>query len=142
MVRALRYLHGEIPSFNIGEYDTELVRPWEEEIRSILAKRQPDSCADWRKLGEKLAGTEPELFDLEKYQNEYLSAAEEERDRTFLGAFFLAAMAHKSMVTNRIYRSGNRLAGFSVDYNGKRLRGIRDFRSLLGRQKKQDGPEE
>ena len=142
MVRALRYLHGEIPSFNIREYDTELVRPWEKEIRSILAKRQLDGCADWKKLGEKIAGCVLEPFDLEKYQAEYLSAAEAERDRTFLGAFFLAAMAQKSMVTNRIFRSGNRLAGFSVDYNGKRLRGIRDFRRLLGRQRKQKGPEE
>ena len=34
------------------------------------------------------------------------------------------------MVTNRIFTSGNRLAGVSVDFNKKGFRGIRDFRKL------------
>ena len=131
MVYAMRYLRGEYDSFSLKTYDTSRVKPWEEEIKSILVKRQPDACAEWKALGEKIAGHEIEDFDLEKYQEEYLTADEREKDGTFLGAFFIAAMAQKSMVTNHIFRSGNLLAGFSVDYDKKGFRGIRDYRKLL-----------
>ena len=36
------------------------------------------------------------------------------------------------MVTNRIYSSGNNLAGYSVEYNGKGFKGIRDFSLIEG----------
>ena len=35
------------------------------------------------------------------------------------------------MVTNRIWKTGNLLAGYSVDYRQKGFRGIRDFRKLI-----------
>ena len=35
------------------------------------------------------------------------------------------------MVTNRIYKSGNLLAGYSVDYKEEGFRGIQDFKLLL-----------
>ena len=130
MVYAMRCLRGG-ESFALDTYDEERVAPWAAEIRAILEKRQLDACADWRALAEKIGGEAPEDFDLEKYQAEYRAAAEADRDESFLGAFFIAAMAHKSMVTNRIFRSGNLLAGFSVDYAQKGFRGIRDYRKLL-----------
>ena len=61
-----------------------------------------------------MSGCEVEAFDLDKYQEEFVNASHEERDETFLGKFILAATAHKSMVTNRIYSSGNKLAGISI----------------------------
>ena len=51
---------------------------------------------------------------------------EDKKDDTFLGRFILAALAQKSMVTNKIYKSGNKLAGYSVDYREKGFKGIRD----------------
>ena len=44
------------------------------------------------------------------------------------------------MVTNRIWKSGNLLAGYSVDYMQEGFRGLRDFQklveiSLMNRQK-------
>ena len=39
-------------------------------------------------------------------------------------------MAQKSMVTNKIFRSGSLLAGFSVDFSEKGLKGIRDYHEL------------
>ena len=44
------------------------------------------------------------------------------------------------MVTNRIWKSGNLLAGYSVDYRQEGFRGLRDFQklveiSLMNRQK-------
>ena len=131
MIYAMKYLRGGFPFFETGTYDTEAVSPWEEEIQQILTKRQLDACADWKALGEKISGRNLEDFDLEKYQAEYLNSAEEEKDRTFLGAFFIAAMAQKSMVTNKIYKSGSLLAGFSIDYAEKGFRGIRDYRKLI-----------
>ena len=131
MIYAMKYLRGGFPVFETGTYDTEAVSPWEEEIQQILTKRQLDACADWKALGEKISGRNLEDFDLEKYQAEYLDSAEEEKDRTFLGAFFIAAMAQKSMVTNKIYKSGSLLAGFSIDYAEKGFRGIRDYRKLI-----------
>ena len=135
MVHALKYLRGEEDAFRLAHYDTAAAAPWEEEIRGILAKRQLDACADWKALGEKLAGRELEDFDLEKYTGEYLAADGEEKDGTFLGAFFIAALAQKSMVTNAIFRSGSLIAGFSVDFEEKGFRGIRDFRKLMEQRK-------
>ena len=139
MLHALKFLRGSEEEFRTAYYDTAAAAPWEEEIRAILHKRQPDACEDWRALGEKLAGRAIEDFDLDKYTEEYLRSDKEHRDATFLGAFFIAALAHKSMVTNAIYRSGSLAAGFSVDYDEKGFRGIRDFRKLM-EQRKEEKP--
>ena len=134
MVYALKYLHGMSDTFEKETYDTKTVAPYENEIREILRKRQPDSCTDWKALGEKLSGAEIEDFDLKKYQREYLDAPPGEKESTFIGKFILAALAQKSMVTNKIFQSGNLLTGISVDYEQKGFRGIRDFYSLVRRE--------
>ena len=95
-----------------------------------MTKRQTDACADWKALAEKISGFSVEDFDIEKYQREYMDADKADKDETFLGKFFIAAMAQKSMVTNRIFTSGNLLAGFSVDFRKKGFAGIKDFRKL------------
>lgn len=136
MVYALKYLHGTGTGFEKEKYDTESVAPWQERIMAIITKRQLDSSEDWKALGEELSGKTIEPFDMEKYQEEYKEAPEEQKDDTFLGKFFLASMAQKSMVTNKIYKSGNRLAGESVDYSKKGFRGIRDFQKLVREQKR------
>ena len=135
MIYALRYLRGDVPAFETGCYDMETPAPWGAEIRRILEKRQPDACADWKALGEAISGREIEDFDLGRYQAEYRRASKKEKDATFLGRFFLAAMAQKSMVTNKIFKSGNLLAGFSVDFDKKGFRGIRDFVKLVEAQR-------
>ena len=131
MVRALRYLREEIPAFEKGVYDTKIVSPWEDEIRQILLKRQPDACADFKALGEKLSGTVIPDFDQSLFTEGYRAAAKEEKDDTLLGRYIIAALAQKSMVTNRIYKSGNLLAGYSVDYAEKGFKGIKDFMKLV-----------
>ena len=136
MIRAMQYLRGEKDRFAKEEYAWETAGPWEEKIRQILSVRRPDACDDWKALGEKISGKAAEPFQLEKHQEEYMTAAEAEKDGTFLGRFFLAALAQKSMVTNRIYRSGSRLAGFSVDYEEKGFVGRRDFRKLIDARSK------
>ena len=146
MVYALQYLrekadasgNGEQEGFETGVYAYETVKLLEDDIRAILEKRQIDACADWQALGGELAEREIPDFDLESLENEYLSAAPEEKDGTLLGAFFLAALAQKSMVTNKIFRSGNLLAGWSVDFREKGFRGIKDFRKLIEEAKKED----
>ena len=146
MVYALQYLrekadasgNGEQEGFETGVYAYETVKLLEDDIRAILEKRQIDACADWQALGGELAEREIPDFDLESLENEYLSAAPEEKDGTLLGAFFLAALAQKSMVTNKIFLSGNLLAGWSVDFREKGFRGIRDFRRLAKELSKKD----
>ncbi len=135
MVYAMKYLRGLVPAFVPGQYDFEAVRPWEEEVRAILTKRQAIASADWQALGEKLSGHEPEPFDIGKYQAAYMAASAAEKNGSFLGRFFLAAMAQKSMVTNKIFKSGSLLAGFSVDYTEKGFKGIRDFIKLVEARK-------
>lgn len=131
MVYALKYLRGLIPCFERERYDIAAVAPWEAEIRAIITRRQLDACADWKALGETLSGGEIEDFAPEKHDAEYLALPPEERDNSFLGRFFLAALAQKSMVTNKIFKSGNMLAGFSVDYGEKGFQGIRDYIKLI-----------
>ena len=109
-----------------------------DEIETILRKRQPDACAEWKAFGEKLSGCEIGEFETENREAEYLAAGEKGRDETFLGRFIIAALRQKSMVTASIYRSGSRLAGISVDFWEKGFRGIRDFR-ILTEQKREEG---
>lgn len=125
--------------FELARYDEAAAAPWEDDIRSIIARRQLDACADWRDLGERMVGRALEPFDLERHQGEYLDAPADSRDGTFLGRFLMAALAQKSMVTNRIFRSGNRLAGFSVEFEEKGLAGIRDFYRLVGQARGGEG---
>ena len=141
MVYAMKYLRGVHETFETGRYDTEAVGPLKEKINEILTRRQLDSCADWKALGKQLSGREIEEFDLDKYVPEYTEAGDEEKEGTFLGKFFLAALRQKSMVTNRIYSSGNWLAGISVDFNEKGFKGIRDFARLISQSRKEVGNE-
>ena len=124
MIYAMKYLHGEVESFELNHYDFEAAAPYEEEIRAIFEKRQLDDSADWKALGEKISGCEIEDFSTEKYVTEYTDAPSEAKDDTFLGKYFQAAMAHKIMVTEKIIASGNTLAGKSLDYvkKGRRIR--------------------
>ena len=136
MIYALKYLRGDVEDFEVDKYDMEAVDPYRDEIKAILCKRQIDACADWKAFGEKLSGCEIDDFDVNRYRDEYLSANEGYKNDTVLGRFILAAMSQKSMVTNRIYKSGNRIAGYSIDFDDKRLKVIKDYARLL--QEKED----
>ncbi len=133
MIKAMKYLRGECESFKTEDYDFDAIEPYKDEIDSILRKRQLDSCADWKAFGEKLSGCVIEDFDMDKYQSEYTAASEDEKDDTFIGKFILAALAQKSMVTNAIFKSGNLIAGFSVEVK-KHFRGINDYRKLISQR--------
>ncbi len=137
MVYALRYLHGDIQTFEKDTYDSEKVAPYEARIKAILIKRQgePGASKDWKALGEELSGCTIDDFDIERYQDEYTGAEKEQKDSTFLGKFILAALSQKSMVTNRIFKSGNKLAGYSIEYKKKGFRGNRDFKGLVDQTK-------
>ncbi len=135
MITAMKYLRGGSDAFVCGEYDYAAISEFENEIDAILTKRQTDASADWKALGERLSGKTIEPFDIEKYQKEYTDASEEDKDRTFLGRFILAALAQKSMVTNKIYMSGNKIAGYSVDYNREGFNGMKAYRKLMTRDK-------
>ena len=131
MVYALGYLRGKYRDFAKNIYEWNKIEPYEDTIRNILAARRTDDSEDWKELGEYLSGYEVSDFSLEGFQSEYMNAPKEEKDDTFLGRFIIAALAQKSMVTNRIYQSGNRTAGFSVDFWEKGFKGIKDFRKLI-----------
>ena len=131
MVYALACLRDARGPFAVDSYDFEAAAPWEGEIKRILEKRQLDSCDDWRALGERMSGRDIEDFDLGRHVEAYQSATGTAKDETYLGRFFIAAMAQKSMVTNAIYRSGNPLAGHSIDFNEKGFGGIKDYLVLI-----------
>ena len=135
MIYAMKYMRGEIESFKINEYDWDAIEAYKEDIDRILHTRQADASEDWKALGEKISGSEIPPFDIKQYQEEYLSAANAEKEKTFLGKFFIAAMSQKSMVTNRIFQTGNKLAGYSVEYSKKGFKGINDFRMLISQNK-------
>ena len=139
MVYALQVLHGDRETFEKEQYAWETVEPWREEIRAILEKRQPDACLEWELFGEKLSGRTISGFDQRAWLEEYRNADDAAKDSTFLGRFILAALAQKSMVTNKIFRSGNLLAGYSVDIGEKGFKGIRDFRMLIAESEKRSG---
>lgn len=131
MIYAMKYLRGEYTGFEKGCYDTDAVRPWIDEITGILNKRQPDASDDWRALGEKLSGCSVPAFDIGRYQSEYIICPEKKKNETFLGKFINAALRQKSMVTHEIFRSGNILAGISIDFKENGFKGIKDYRELI-----------
>ncbi|MBQ3330685.1 MAG: hypothetical protein IJG87_05855 [Ruminococcus sp.] len=131
MIYAMKYLRGEYESFEPHRYDAQAAEPYRDEIERIIRTRQTDASEDWKALGKKLSGAEPEPFDIDRYQDEYSKAPKDEKDDTFIGRFILAALAQKSMVTNRIYQSGSKLAGYSIDYSAKGFKGIKDFKMLI-----------
>ena len=141
MIYALKYLRGMTDVFEKDTYDTVLVAPWEVRIHEILKKRQLDASADWKALGEELSGQEIPDFDQDQYQAEYISAEAEDKDDTVLGHFILAALAQKSMVTNKIYKSGNRLAGISIDYEQHGFKGIKDYVKLIEEARRREADE-
>ena len=134
MIHAMKYLRGAQEEFCLDTYDLEAIAEKEERIRTILMTRQVDASADWKKFGEELSGEEIPVFDQDAYEQEYLEADKDDKNETFLGKFILAALSHKSLVTNKIFSTGNRLAGISVDFEEKGFRGIRDFRLLMGKE--------
>ncbi|MBQ1487913.1 MAG: hypothetical protein IIZ41_04030, partial [Lachnospiraceae bacterium] len=131
LVYAMQYLRGEHESFELNRYAWETIEPYRDEIEAILEKRQLSDSDDWKALGEKLSGCEIPDFDLEKYKEEYKKAPKEEKGYTFLGKFFLGALAQKSMVTGKIYRSGNPLAGVSIDYEKNGVGAVKDYLKLF-----------
>ena len=133
MVYAMKCLRGENGPFQTNMYATDVVAPHEHTIRTILEKRQPaaDAIEDWRAFGQGLSGETLPDFDLDAHVQEYLDAPANDKDETYLGKFILAALAHKGMVVNRVWSSGNPLAGRSIDYDEKGFAGIKDFLPLV-----------
>ena len=131
MIYALKFLRGEYSEFELEKYDFDAIKDLESEIDTILRKRQLSSADDWKALGERLSGKEIEPFDLEKYQPEYINASEDDKDDTFLGKFILASLAQKSMITNKIFRSGSKLAGYSIETKRRLFRTMKDYNKLI-----------
>ncbi|MBO4337052.1 MAG: hypothetical protein J5842_03170 [Lachnospiraceae bacterium] len=112
MIYAMQYLRGERDSFETGCYADEVTGQYRERIDRILRERRLDASDDWKELGSFLSGQNIEDFDIEKHQEEYMNAPDSDKENTWLGQFFKGAIAHKGMVCDRIFRSGNILAGF------------------------------
>lgn len=110
MIRAMRFLRSDLPVFETHEYDYDIIKPYEDRIRTILTKRQPIASGDWKAFGQELSSESIDDFDINRYQDEYLSAVD--KNSTFLGQFINGAIAHKGMVCRQIFESGNMLAGF------------------------------
>ena len=131
MIYAMKYIRGEREEFEKEHYEKENISQWSETIDGILRKRQINANEDWKEFAKTLSGQEIEDFVIEKYMDEYIHAEKDQKDDTYLGQFIIAALKQKSMVTGKIYRSKNPLAGISVNYNGKGIKGIRDYAKLI-----------
>ena len=141
MVYAMRYIRGEVSEFDVDVYDAPTVEDHKKEIMGIITKRQADACEDWKAFGESLSKEKIPDFSTEIHIKEYLDAPKDKKSETFLGRFFVGALAQKSMVTNRIFSSGSMLAGYSIDYKKGRIPGIKDFR-MMAEAFKREGEEE
>ena len=113
MIAAMKYIRGTSPTFEKDTYDTEAVKPWRNRIREIIEKRQLIACDDWKAFGEELSGKPVTDYAIDKYFEEYTESSKEEKEDTFLGRFTRGAIAHKGMVVDEIFRSGNNLVGFT-----------------------------
>lgn len=140
MVYALGYLRNPQGPFELHTYDTDAVANHQPTIMQILKTRQLDAgaCKDWKAFAESLSGQSIPDFEIDAHIAEYQGASPEYKNETFLGRFILAALAQKGMVTNRIYASGNPIAGRTIEYDGQGRVGIRDFMVLVDYLKRGD----
>ena len=69
--------------------------------------------------------------EVPRVPSEYKSAGPDQKDETYIGKFIMAALAQKSMVTGHIFKSGNPLAGISVDPDKNGLKGIPAYFKLI-----------
>lgn len=129
LVYAFKFFRGEVKKFEKNTYSFAEVEKYKDRIDQILRVRRLDMSEDWKKFGEELSKEKVPAFNLTKYEDEYLKA--DDKDKTYLGRFVLAALAQKSMVTNRIYKSNNPLAGVSIDFEKNGLRGMKEYFALL-----------
>lgn len=136
MIYAMKFLTGEGETFEKDTYAWEIVEPHREKIEAIFLKRQTDDSEDWKAFGESLSGETVPDFVTEDYLKEYKAAPESEKDDTPMGRFILAALAQKSMVTNRVYKSGNLLLGITSDYKEWGTKGIRAYLKLVNEARK------
>ena len=136
MIYAMKYLRGEVETFQTDTYDFEAIEGWKERINEILCKRRLDASEDWKAFGEELSGCTIQPFDIREYPSDYAKVSKDLKDQTTFGRFIIAAMRQKSMVTNAVFTSGNILAGISVDYWIKGFKGIKDFKKLIQNQEK------
>ena len=131
MVYAMKYLRGVNSEFKLDTYDTDSVEKLKPELFRILRKRQIDACDDWKAFGEKLSGQVIPEYSTKSYENEYKDADRNSKMNTFIGKFILAAMAQKSMVTNKIYKSGNLIAGYSINVDRSVIKEMDNLRYFL-----------
>lgn len=130
MVYALRYLKGAIPEFKLNEYDS--LDKYSDKVKAIIKTRKLDLTDEWKAFAKELSGHELKNFDVKVYPDEYL--ASQNKNQTAFGSFIYHALKQKSMITNRIYKSKNKLAGYSVKYNGKGLAGLKDYWDLINHE--------
>lgn len=131
---ALKFYRDIYPSYIRGSFDREAAEPYKDRIMEIITKRQLDASADWRQFGESLSGCEIPDFDPMRYCIEYTEAPKDDKADTFLGRFIGAAIAQKSMVTNRIFHSGSLIAGFSIDITDP-VKGLEELKKLYTKNK-------
>lgn len=131
MICAMKYLRGLSGEFCTDTYDNDAIADHAGKITEIICKRQPDASADWKAFAESLSGQTVPAYDTAICGDAYKGASDEAKDDTVLGRFIIAALSQKSMVTNKIFKSGNTLAGFSVDYDKKGFAGIKDYVKLV-----------
>ena len=111
MIHAMKCIRGVKGPFETETYDMEAIEPWLDRIKGIIGKRQILASDDWKAFGEELSGQSIEDFEIDRYFDEYTSVLKERKDDTFIGKFILGALAHKGMVINEIFKTGNKLAG-------------------------------
>ena len=113
MVYALRYLRGDTDSFETDTYDEQAKEKYTDRIDGILRVRRLNACEDWRAFGKELSGEDIPEFDIHRYQEQYLQTPKGKKREAYLGKFIKGAIAQKWLISNEIYNSGSKMAGFS-----------------------------
>ena len=140
MIHAMQYIRGGISEFKTDYYDGTGADEYADRIKAIIEKRQRLASKDWKEFGESLTGQTIPDFNSDEYLEEYKTAAEDKKNDTFLGKFFIGALAQKSMVTHKIFSSKNPLAGYSVEYKKGQITGIKDFKMMAEAMKETKTP--
>lgn len=133
MVEALRFLKDEKDSFSLNSYDP--LDKYKEKLKTILHTRKESLEEEWKQFAYELSKVKIDEFNVDLYANEYIKT--KNKEETLFNNFIYHALKQKSMVVNRIYKSNNHLAGYSIEYNGGSFVGLKDYWKLIEHEMKE-----
>ena len=96
VIYALKYLRGDIDSFETEKYAFSEIDAHREKIDEIIRKRQLDSSEDWKAFAESLFNKEIPEPEFDSFREEYINSRPSQKPTVFWADSFLLRLRKKA----------------------------------------------